>query len=96
MTFDEQEVRRVAALAALTLTDDEVTLFAAQIGRILTFVEKLQEVDTSGIDPTPDAGMPLSALRPDDVQPSLSRDDALRNAPDTQDGMFRVPKVLEQ
>ncbi|RJP37022.1 MAG: Asp-tRNA(Asn)/Glu-tRNA(Gln) amidotransferase subunit GatC [Phycisphaerales bacterium] len=96
MTFDEREVRRVAELAALTLTEEEVTLFAEQIGRILTYVQKLQEVDTTGVEPTLEGGVPIESLRPDEVRPSLPHEQALCNAPDAQDGMFRVPKVLDQ
>lgn len=94
--LDEQAVRHVAHLARLTVTDDEVARYARQLSDILTYVEKLEQLDTQNVEPTAHA-LPLSnVLRKDQPGNSITQDDALHNAPRQQDGFFRVPKVLDQ
>ena len=90
------EVRHVAELAKLRLSDAEVEQFAGQLSAILEYAERLQEVDTSSIPPTPYI-LPLTNVMRDDVpEPSLSNDAALANAPDREDGFFRVRAVFEE
>lgn len=89
------DVERIAALAHLDLTDDETELFTEQLGQILEFAERLQQVDTSTVSATWHPGARTDRLRPDVLRPSLSREDALASAPDpAPDGLFRVPKVI--
>jgi len=90
------EVERIAALAHLELTEAEKELFGRQLAEILTYVEQLQEVDTTGVPPTSHVLIADPALRSDDVQPSLPRADALMNAPEpSSDGsLFKVPRVI--
>jgi aspartyl-tRNA(Asn)/glutamyl-tRNA(Gln) amidotransferase subunit C len=90
------EVRHVAELAKLRLTEAEVEQFAGQLSAILEYAERLQEVDTSSVPPTPYI-LPLTNVMRDDVpQPSLSNEMALLNAPDSEDGFFRVRAVFEE
>ncbi|RMF76653.1 MAG: Asp-tRNA(Asn)/Glu-tRNA(Gln) amidotransferase subunit GatC [Planctomycetota bacterium] len=93
-TIDADRVRRIAHLARLRLSDDEIALFSEQLGQILTYVEQLDAVDTDGVPPLAHP-MPLSnVLRDDTPRPGLSRDAALANAPASRDGFFAVPPVL--
>ena len=89
------DVKRIAALAHLYLTEDETELFTKQLDRILEYADRLQEVDVSVESNTWHPGTSFPDLRTDTLRPSLARNDALANAPDAvSDGLFRVPKVL--
>ena len=94
-TLSEYDVRRIAELARLELTRDEVDLFTRQLAGILEYVEQIRAVDTEGVPPTSHAiNRPLE--RDDLPQPTLPRSDALANAPDvaTEAGLFKVPRVF--
>lgn len=94
LTLDE--VRHVAELAKLRLTDDEVAQYAEQLSAILAYAERLQSVDTSNVPPTPYV-LPLeNVMRDDDSAPGLTNEQALANAPDSADGFFRVRAVFEE
>lgn len=96
MHLTEQEVRHVAELARLALTDDEVATFATQLSAILDYAETLDQVDTSHVPPTPFV-LPLHSVLRDDVpRPSLSNAEALANAPDTANGFFKVRAVFDE
>jgi len=88
-------VRRIAALARLDLTDAELDLFARQLTSILEYADSLQAVDTAGVAPF-DIRIGDGVWRDDTPVTSLSREDALRNAPggDPEAGVFVVPKVI--
>ena len=91
-----EEVRHVAELAKLRLTEGEIEQYAGQLSAILEYAERLQEVDTSSVPPTPYI-LPLTNVMREDVPgPSLSNDAALANAPDREDGFFRVRAVFEE
>jgi aspartyl-tRNA(Asn)/glutamyl-tRNA(Gln) amidotransferase subunit C len=91
-----EEVRHVAELAKLRLTESEIEQFAGQLSAILEYAERLQEVDTSSVPPTPYI-LPLTNVMREDVpEPSLSNDAALANAPDRENGFFRVRAVFEE
>jgi aspartyl-tRNA(Asn)/glutamyl-tRNA(Gln) amidotransferase subunit C len=94
LTLDE--TARIAQLARLALTDDELQLFARQLRGILEYAEQLQEVDTAGVEPTSHPLALTAVLREDELRPSLPRDEALRAAPESDDiaGLFKVPRVL--
>ena len=99
--FSRAEVEAVAALANLELNDDEIELFARQLGDILAYAGEVQQVDTRGIPPTASVLGQYPADRADQVRPSLSPQEALANAPDpapdpspTRGGLFRVPRVI--
>lgn len=94
-TLSAEEVRHVAELAKLALSEEEITLFASQLSAVLDYAAQLQEVDTSQAPPTASV-LPLrSVMREDVVQPSLPIDDVLANAPDHDGRSFRVHAVLE-
>ncbi len=99
MTLTEEQVRYVADLANLSLSDAEVRRFSADLGEILTHIEKLNEVDTSNVEPMAqvlyDAGE-TATLREDVPRPPLGQDLALANAPLAGAGFFKVPKVIEK
>lgn len=95
MDITRQQVEHVAKLARLALSEDEQTLFSRQLSSILTYVETLNRVDTSQAEPTSHVIPIQNVLREDEVTPSLPRDAALANAPDSDQGCFRVPKIIE-
>ncbi len=95
MALTLEEVRAIARLARLQLTAEEEERFASQLSDVLDYAARLREVDTSEIPPTASV-LPMSApLRPDEVRPCPPRDRLLANAPDSDGGLFRVPRVLE-
>jgi len=89
------DVKYVAHLARLSLSPDEEQQIGAQLGNILSYIEKLKEVDVTGVEPTAHAFPLVNVTRPDEVRPSLSNEDALRNAPAKANGLFMVPKIVE-
>jgi aspartyl-tRNA(Asn)/glutamyl-tRNA(Gln) amidotransferase subunit C len=95
-TLDESEVRRIAALAHLRLSPDEVTLFTRQLANILQYAGELQAVDTSGVEPTSHPLAVGPVWREDDAVPSIDRAAVLSQATgaSVQNGLFKVPKVL--
>ncbi len=94
-TLTQQDVKRIAELARLELTADELDLYTRQLGDILTYVEQIRSLDTTGVLPTSQVlNRPVD--RDDALQPSLSREDLLANAPDAarEAGLFKVPRVI--
>jgi aspartyl-tRNA(Asn)/glutamyl-tRNA(Gln) amidotransferase subunit C len=89
------DVKYVAHLARLSLSPDEEQKMGAQLGDILGYIEKLKEVDVSGVEPTAHAFPLVNVTRPDEVRPSVSNEEALRNAPAQANGLFIVPKIVE-
>jgi aspartyl-tRNA(Asn)/glutamyl-tRNA(Gln) amidotransferase subunit C len=91
----KEEVEKVAKLARLELTDIEKVAFAKQLSQILTHVETLKQYDTIGVEPTATVLGQVNVFRPDDARPSLSVERAVANAPESADGFFVVPKIIE-
>ncbi|WCN37461.1 Asp-tRNA(Asn)/Glu-tRNA(Gln) amidotransferase subunit GatC [Aneurinibacillus uraniidurans] len=89
------EVEYVAKLARLNLTEEEAVKYTEQLNSILEFAGKLNELDTADVPPTSHVLNVYNVMRDDIVVPSLSHEDALRNAPDEEDGQFKVPAVIE-
>ena len=89
------DVKYVAHLARLSLSPDEEQKIGAQLGNILGYIEKLKEVDVTGVEPTAHAFPLVNVVRPDEVRPSISNEEALRNAPAKANGLFIVPKIVE-
>ncbi len=89
------DVKYVAHLARLSLTPEEEQKFGAQLGSVLEYIEKLKEVDVSGVEPTAHAFPLVNVTRPDEVRPSMTQEEALRNAPAQANGLFLVPKIVE-
>ncbi len=95
-TLDEQTVRQVAHLARLKITDDEVARYAAQLSRVLAYVEQLNELDTRDVPPTAHP-LPLhNVFREDAPREGWSVETALANAPGHHESFFQVPRVLDQ
>ena len=94
-TLSRQEVQRIADLARLELSAEELDLFTRQLGDILTYVEQIRALDTTGVAPTSQVlNRPVD--RDDVPADTLSREDLLRNAPDAaiEAGLFKVPRVI--
>jgi aspartyl-tRNA(Asn)/glutamyl-tRNA(Gln) amidotransferase subunit C len=95
MAAVEIDVKYVAHLARIALTPDEEKKLAAQLGGILGYIEKLNELDVTNIEPTAHAVPMVNVTRTDDIRPSLPHEEALRNAPRQSNGLFIVPKIVE-
>ncbi len=93
--LSREEVLHIAHLARLELTDEEIEQYQWQLSAILDYFERLKEVDTEGIPPTASVLPPRTVLREDEPRKGLSREELLANAPDVEDGQFRVPPVLD-
>ena len=95
MKLSREQVEHIADLARLALSDDEVARYQEQLSAILEHFDHLQQLGTEDIPPTASV-LPLrSVMRADEARPSLERDRILANAPDTADGCFRVPPVMD-
>ena len=95
MAAAEIDVKYVAHLARIALTPEEEQKLGAQLGGILGYIEKLREIDVTGVEPTAHAVPMVNVTRADEIRPSLSHEDALRNAPKQNNGLFVVPKIVE-
>lgn len=95
MKISQKDVEGVARLARLTLEPRELELMTGQMDAILGYVDKLNELDTEGIEPTAHAVPMANAFRADERNPSIGIDRALRNAPEADGSCFKVPKVIE-
>jgi aspartyl-tRNA(Asn)/glutamyl-tRNA(Gln) amidotransferase subunit C len=89
------DVKYVAHLARIALTAEEQEKFGAQLSNILGYIEKLNQLDVSQIEPTAHAVPLVNVFRADEIRPSLSNEEALRNAPASANGLFMVPKIVE-
>ena len=88
------DVRHVAKLARLDVTDDEVALFAGQLAAVLEHAEDVEALDTAGVPPTAHPLPLVNVLREDVPADGVDRDEVLAMAPAAQDGRFRVPRIL--
>jgi aspartyl-tRNA(Asn)/glutamyl-tRNA(Gln) amidotransferase subunit C len=98
--IDRKQVRHVARLARLALSEDEEEKYAVQLSAVLGYIEKLEQVDVSGVQPLAFAGdataeEAASAWRADEALPGLSREQALAAAPGHDELAFLVPRILE-
>ena len=95
MEITKQEVEKVAKLARLELTEVEKTAFTKQLSQILTYVDTLRQYDTADVEPTATVLGQVNVFRSDEVRPCLSVEQALANAPESAQGYFVVPKIIE-
>ena len=86
-------VKHVAKLARLELTEEETEKYSKQLGDILKYVEQMNEIDTTGIEPMPHAIPVYNVMREDVVKYEQTKDEMMANAPFEEDGFFRVPKI---
>ena len=94
MGISQEEVQKVALLARLLLSPQEVELMTTQLGNILDYMALLKEVNTEGVEPMAHAVERANVFREDRVEPSLPRELALANAPKRDEECYRVPAVL--
>jgi aspartyl-tRNA(Asn)/glutamyl-tRNA(Gln) amidotransferase subunit C len=94
MKVERGEVEHVAHLARLKFSSEEEELFTSQLNAILDYMEKLNELNTSAIEPTFHVVSHCNTMRQDEVKESLPEEAALKNAPDKAQGCFRVPKII--
>jgi len=90
-----EETRKIASLARLEFSDQELELYREHLSEILNYVSKLNELDTDGIEPTWLVRNETSAMREDEVQPSMPVESVMANAPSNKNGFFCVPKVIQ-
>jgi aspartyl-tRNA(Asn)/glutamyl-tRNA(Gln) amidotransferase subunit C len=90
-----EQVKHVAHLARLAITEEEAEMFTKQLDAIITFAEQLNELDTENVPPTSHVLNMKNVMREDVPAKGLPLEDVLKNAPDQQDGQFRVPAILE-
>jgi aspartyl-tRNA(Asn)/glutamyl-tRNA(Gln) amidotransferase subunit C len=95
MSITIKEVEHVANLARLELSEAEKEQFAGQLNAILKYAEKLNQLDTDGVEPTSHVLPLANVMRADEVKPSWPIEKVLLNAPEEEDGQFKVPAVLE-
>ncbi|GMQ81443.1 MAG: Asp-tRNA(Asn)/Glu-tRNA(Gln) amidotransferase subunit GatC [Rhodothermia bacterium] len=95
MAIPIKEVRRVAELARLRFTEEELNRMARELEKMLAYVRKLEEVDISDVEPMSHVHNDAGRLREDEVERRINRDEALSNAPESDGKFFRVPKVIE-
>jgi len=95
MSITVKDVEHVANLARLELSEQEKEQFTEQLNAILKYAEKLGELDTDHVEPTSHVLPVMNVMRDDRVHESVTQETALKNAPDEEDGQFKVPAVLE-
>jgi len=91
----EIDISRLVKLARIELKPDEELRLAPQLGEVLGYVDKLKELNVDDVEPTAHASPLSNVLRKDELADSLCRDDVLRNAPESSNGLFVVPKIVE-
>ncbi len=93
--ISKDQVKHVAHLARLAVTEEEAELLTEQLDKIIGFAEELNELDTDNVEPTTHVLELKNILREDEVRNSVSVDEAMKNAPAQRDGQFKVPNILE-
>lgn len=94
MKVTKELVKHIAELAQLKLREDEIEKFQKELNQILEYVDKLNEIDTSHVEPLSHPIDIFNVFREDKINGSLSRDEALKNAPESTEEFFKVPKVI--
>ncbi len=91
----KMDIEKVARLARLELSDEEKETFGNQLEQILTYMEQLSRLDTTGVEPTSHAIPVHNVFREDEVKPSFPQEEVLATAPAEEDGHFKVPRIIE-
>jgi aspartyl-tRNA(Asn)/glutamyl-tRNA(Gln) amidotransferase subunit C len=91
----KMDIEKVAGLARLELSKEEKETFGNQLEQILTYMEQLNRLDTTGVEPTSHAIPIYNVFRDDEVKPSFPHEEVLAIAPDEEDGHFKVPRIIE-
>lgn len=95
MAINEEQVKHVAKLAKLSFSDDELTGFTDQLGKIIDMVEQLGEVDTEGVPFTSNVSETINVMREDVADEGWSRDELMKNVPESEDGFIKVPAIID-
>ncbi|MCP8617859.1 Asp-tRNA(Asn)/Glu-tRNA(Gln) amidotransferase subunit GatC [Salirhabdus salicampi] len=93
--ISKDQVKHVAKLARLAITEEEAEMFTDQLSSIIDFAEELNELNTDDVKPTTHVLDLKNVMRKDEARKWISQEEALKNAPDQKDGQFRVPSILE-
>ncbi|GAA0460079.1 Asp-tRNA(Asn)/Glu-tRNA(Gln) amidotransferase subunit GatC [Alkalibacillus silvisoli] len=93
--ISKDQVKHVANLARLAITEEEAEKYSEQLSAIIDFSEQLNELDTTDVEPTTHVLEMKNIMRKDEPKEWISKEDALKNAPDQKDGQFRVPSILD-
>lgn len=96
MKLTKDQVKHVAKLANLPLSDQEEEKYAQQLSKILEYVEQLNAVDTSNVEPTHSVTGLSNVMRADETEPSLSQEEALQNAKNKENGFFKVKAIFDE
>lgn len=96
MSISKEEILKVAKLAKLEFSEEELKTFDKDLNKILDYIEQLKEVDTSGVGTLDSIHPTDNVLREDKNIPSLTKEQSLQNAPEQQNGFFKVPKVVQE
>lgn len=94
MSLTKREIEHIARLARLELTESEKIDFTRDLNRVLNFVEQLNQLDTTGVEPMAPTPPVCNVFRPDRAEPCLDPEKALANAPDRKNNLFKLPKIL--
>lgn len=90
-----EQVKHVAHLARLAVTEEEANRLTQQLDKIITYAEQLNELDTDNVEPTSHVLEIKNVMREDKAKPGLPNEEVLKNAPDHQDGQIKVPPIME-
>ncbi len=96
MSVTKKDVEYIAELARLTFKKEELESFTHQLNEILSYVDKLNELNTENVEPLSHPVENINVFRNDELKPSITTEDALKNAPYKTDEFFKVPKVINQ
>jgi aspartyl-tRNA(Asn)/glutamyl-tRNA(Gln) amidotransferase subunit C len=94
--IERSDIEKVALLSRLAFTPEEADRFAGQLSRILDYADKIKALDTEGVEPTSHSIPMTNVFRDDAPRPGLTREQALANAPEAEDGCFRVPQIIQE
>lgn len=95
MKISPREVEKIASLARLSISAQEAETYGSQLSNILDYIENLDKLDTSEVEPTYNVVGLLNVVRPDKLSDCLTQQEALSNAPDPSGGFYRVPRIIE-
>jgi aspartyl-tRNA(Asn)/glutamyl-tRNA(Gln) amidotransferase subunit C len=96
MQVTDQMVNNLAHLSRLSFNEEQTQSIKSDLEKMIAFVEQLNEIDTTGVEPLLHMGDAINVLREDEIKGSITREEALLNAPDTDGTFFKVPKVIKK
>ncbi|KRN27268.1 hypothetical protein IV38_GL000673 [Lactobacillus selangorensis] len=94
--IEKKQVEHVAELAKLSFSDAELDHFTSQLDEIMKMVDQLDEVDTTGVEPTTHVGDLVNVFRKDEAKPGTPRKELMENVPEEQDGLIKVPAIIDE